>query len=114
MIIKNQRRDQRPLAAVGRTIFSSIITAPVFAIFYGASNGILTIAHGTLPLAQFGPRGFGRRVGVLSIPARATGAVAPLAVGLLPNILVLARCGPRRWPRFLPSPLFFLRARRAP
>jgi hypothetical protein len=57
--------------------------ALVFAIFYGAGNGILTIARGTLPLALFGPQGFGRRVGVLSLPARATGAVAPLAVGLL-------------------------------
>ena len=59
------------------------VLAPAFAIFYGAGNGILTIARGTLPLALFGPHGFGRRVGVLSLPARATGAVAPLAVGLL-------------------------------
>ncbi len=42
--------------------------APVFAVFYGAGNGILTIARGTLPLALFGPHGFGRRVGVLSLP----------------------------------------------
>ena len=55
--------------------------APVFAVFYGAGNGILTIARGTLPLALFGPHGFGRRVGILSLPARATGALAPLAVG---------------------------------
>lgn len=59
------------------------VLAPVFAVFYGAGNGILTIARGTLPLALFGPYGFGRRVGVLSLPARATGAVAPLAVGML-------------------------------
>ena len=57
--------------------------APIFAVFYGAGNGVLTIARGTLPLALFGPRGFGRRVGVLSLPARATEAIAPLAVGLL-------------------------------
>jgi hypothetical protein len=55
----------------------------VFAIFYGAGNGILTIARGTLPLALFGPQGFGRRVGMISLPARATGALAPLAVGLM-------------------------------
>ncbi|MDQ8730786.1 MFS transporter [Bradyrhizobium sp. LHD-71] len=59
------------------------LLAPVFAGFYGAGNGILTIARGTLPLALFGPQGFGRRVGVLSLPARATGALAPLAVGLM-------------------------------
>ena len=36
--------------------------SPLFALFYGAGNGILTIARGTLPLALFGPRGFGGRV----------------------------------------------------
>jgi predicted MFS family arabinose efflux permease len=64
--------------ALGGPLFS-----PVFAVFYGAGNGILTIARGTLPLALFGPQGFGRRVGVISLPARATGALAPLAVGLM-------------------------------
>jgi MFS family permease len=59
------------------------LLAPLFAVFYGAGNGILTIARGTLPLALFGPHGFGRRVGVISLPARATGALAPLAVGFM-------------------------------
>jgi hypothetical protein len=36
------------------------VFAPVFAIFYGAGNGILTIARGTLPLALFGSHGFRR------------------------------------------------------
>ena len=57
--------------------------SPLFAIFYGAGNGILTIARGTLPLALFGPRGFGRRVGMISLPARAAGAFAPLAIGMM-------------------------------
>jgi MFS family permease len=59
------------------------VLAPVYAVFYGAGNGILTIARGTLPLALFGPQGFGHRVGVISLPARATGALAPLAVGIM-------------------------------
>ncbi len=59
------------------------VLAPLFAVLYGAGNGILTIARGTLPLALFGPHGFGRRVGFLSLPARVTGAIAPLAVGLM-------------------------------
>ena len=57
--------------------------APAFTVLYGAGNGIITIARGTLPLALFGPVGFGRRVGVISLPSRATGAFAPLALGLL-------------------------------
>jgi predicted MFS family arabinose efflux permease len=59
------------------------IIAPAFTILYGAGNGILTIARGTLPLAVFGPVGFGRRVGLLAVPARVSGAVAPLVLGLL-------------------------------
>lgn len=57
--------------------------APAFSMLYGAGNGIITIARGTLPLAIFGPLGFGRRVGMISLPARATGAFAPLTLGLM-------------------------------
>jgi hypothetical protein len=71
-----------PIGVVALALGGPLL-APVFAIFYGAGNGILTIARGTLPLALFGPQGFGRRVGVISLPARATGALAPLAVGLM-------------------------------
>jgi hypothetical protein len=59
------------------------IIAPAFTILYGAGNGILTIARGTLPLAIFGPVGFGHRVGLLAMPARVSGAVAPLVLGLV-------------------------------
>ena len=71
-----------PLGVVA-LIFGGPLFGPLFAIFYGAGNGILTIARGTLPLVLFGPEGFGRRVGILSLPARGTGAIAPLVMGLL-------------------------------
>jgi len=54
-----------------------------FAILYGAGNGLLTIARGTVPLAIFGPHGFGERTGLLGAPARATQALAPFLFGLL-------------------------------
>ncbi|TYO65912.1 MFS transporter [Bradyrhizobium hipponense] len=57
--------------------------APVYAILYGAGNGIITIARGTLPLVLFGPLGFGKRVGMISLPSRLTGAAAPLTLGLM-------------------------------
>ncbi|KYG25021.1 membrane protein [Bradyrhizobium sp. AT1] len=57
--------------------------ASTFAVLYGAGNGIITIARGTLPLALFGPSGFGRRVGMISLPSRVTGALAPLALGMM-------------------------------
>ena len=38
---------------------------------------MLTIAKGTLPLAIFGPVGYGLRTGILAAPARAAQAAAP-------------------------------------
>jgi MFS family permease len=63
-------------------LFGGSVLAPVFAALYGAGNGVLTIARGTLPLAVFGPDGFGHRVGLLAMPARMIGAIAPVALGL--------------------------------
>jgi MFS family permease len=59
------------------------VAAPVFAVLHGAGNGILTIAKGTLPLAIFGPQGYGRRQGVLMVPARLAQALAPRLFGLV-------------------------------
>jgi MFS family permease len=57
--------------------------ATVFAVLHGAGNGILTIAKGTLPLAIFGPAGYGLRQGILSAPARLGQAAAPFLFALL-------------------------------
>ena len=54
-----------------------------FAVLHGAGNGLLTIARGTVPLAIFGPIGYGLRTGLLGAPARATQAFAPFLFGLL-------------------------------
>jgi predicted MFS family arabinose efflux permease len=58
-----------------------------FAIFYGLGNGILTIARGTLPLAIFGPKDYGYRLGLVGAPARMAQAAAPLAFGLLIDVM---------------------------
>jgi hypothetical protein len=57
--------------------------ASVFTVLHGAGNGLLTIAKGTLPLAWFGPAGYGLRTGLLSAPSRVAQAGAPLLFGLL-------------------------------
>lgn len=57
--------------------------AVVFVVLYGAGNGLLTIARGTVPLAVFGPHAYGERTGLLGAPARAAQALAPLLFGLL-------------------------------
>jgi hypothetical protein len=64
-----------------------------FALLHGAGNGMITIAKGTLPLALFGPQGYGLRSGLLSAPARMLQASSPFLFGL--------RCstgsGSKRW-----------------
>ena len=57
--------------------------ASVFALLHGAGNGLLTISRGTLPLALFGPAGYGLRTGIIVLPARVTAAAAPLLFGVL-------------------------------
>ncbi|MBM3488122.1 MAG: MFS transporter [Alphaproteobacteria bacterium] len=57
--------------------------AAVFALIHGGGNGLLTIARGTLPLAVFGPIGYGRRQGWLGVPARLSQASSPLLFDLL-------------------------------
>jgi predicted MFS family arabinose efflux permease len=64
--------------------------AAAFALLHGAGNGLLTIARGTLPLAIFGPAGYGHRNGLLGAPARGAQAFAPFLFGL-----VLDQAGPR-------------------
>ena len=57
--------------------------AIAFVLLHGGGNGILTIARGTLPLALFGPVGYGGRTGWLAVPARFAAAAAPVLFGLL-------------------------------
>jgi len=59
------------------------LAAPAFTIFYGAGNGLLTIARGTVPLALFEPQGYGERTGLLGAPARAAQALSPFIFGVL-------------------------------
>jgi MFS family permease len=55
----------------------------LFAILHGSGNGVMTIAKGTLPLAIFGPVGYGRRQGWLAAPTRFGQALAPLVFAVL-------------------------------
>jgi MFS family permease len=75
-----------PVGAVIVAVFGGA-AASAFALFHGSGNGILTIARGTLPLAIFGPKDFGYRLGLIGAPARMAQAVAPLAFGLLIDVM---------------------------
>lgn len=57
------------------------VPAPVaaaFAIFFGIANGLLTISRGTVPLALFGPNGYGAVIGRIAGPSLILQAAAPL------------------------------------
>jgi MFS family permease len=71
-----------PLGALAVMAFGAP-AATVFTVLHGAGNGILTIAKGTLPLAIFGPSGYGLRQGILMVPARFGQAGAPFLFALL-------------------------------
>ena len=74
---------------IGAAIFGVVggTAASAFAILFGMGNGILTIARGTLPLAIFGPKDYGYRLGLVGAPARMAQALAPLAFGLLIDLI---------------------------
>jgi Major Facilitator Superfamily len=62
---------------------TSIAAAILFALLYGAGNGLLTITRGTLPLVLFEPREYGAVVGRLLAPSFLLSAAAPLAYASL-------------------------------
>jgi predicted MFS family arabinose efflux permease len=78
-----------PLGAVVLAVIGPPAAA-VFAVLYGAGNGLLTIARGTVPLALFGPIGYGARNGLLGAPARAAQSAAPLLFGLMMDVMDVA------------------------
>ncbi len=67
---------------------TGLMSALLFGLFYGASNGLVTIVRGIVPLALFGPHGYGRRLGMISAPSLAIKAASPMVVAA-----VLAQSG---------------------
>jgi hypothetical protein len=54
-----------------------------FAVMFGVSNGLVTIARGTVPLALFGPAGYGRLIGRIARPGLAMQSAAPLVLAVV-------------------------------
>jgi len=57
--------------------------AAVFALLFGAANGLITIARGALPLALFGAEGYGRLIGRISGPWLLMQSAAPLVMAFV-------------------------------
>lgn len=85
-----------PAGAVLLLLAGPVAAVP-FVLLYGASNGILTISRGAVPLALFGPRDYPALMGRLALPilvvqAGAPTLAAPLVAGL-PAVKVLGLAG---------------------
>jgi predicted MFS family arabinose efflux permease len=72
----------------------------VFVLFYGMSNGIMTIVRGTVPAQLFGRSGYGALLGRFAVPVFVSKALAPMVFSLLlaslfdyrTGVLVLTAC----------------------
>lgn len=86
------------LVGLGLLISGMPWMAFVAIALYGAGNGILTIARGTLPLALFAPQGYGARMGLLARPVLVSQACGPIAAAFVlqnfgASALLVVMCG---------------------
>ena len=75
-----------PLGAVLLAL-SGPEAAVLMAITLGLGNGAMTILKGTLPLSIFGEKGYGRRQGLLFLPAGISLALSPFLFSLCIDVL---------------------------
>src|SRR6516164_2457768 len=81
-----------------------------FTLLFGIANGLVTIVRGAVPLALFGPKGYGEVLGILATPYLLLASLAPAALAILAErygyaigeaVLcaagLLASLGMRRW-----------------
>ncbi len=62
------------------------VSTPVafaFAVMFGITNGLITLARGSVPLALFGAKGYGSIIGRIAGPSLILQAAAPLIVALV-------------------------------
>jgi hypothetical protein len=77
----------------------SIWTAALFAVSYGAANGVMTVARGGLTLMLFGTAGYGRVLGRIGRIAQILQALAPFTLAFMIEqwsdraVLGMAACG---------------------
>lgn len=75
-----------------------------FALVLGASQGVITIVRGAVPLALFGTKGYGEVLGVIATPVLLVNAFAPTIFALLvdhfgwhASLYVLLGCAMTTW-----------------
>lgn len=82
-----------PFATLLLVLVGPVAAVP-FVLMHGASNGIITICRGSVPLALFGPRGYPVLMGKLALPVLMAQAAAPmLTAPLLAHLPAMAVLG---------------------
>jgi MFS family permease len=76
----------------------------VFTLVLGASQGVITIVRGAVPLALFGTKGYGEVLGMIATPVLLVNAFAPTVFALLvdrlgwqSSLYVLLACAVTTW-----------------
>jgi hypothetical protein len=61
----------------------ALVAGLLFAVMLGFGSGLKSIVQGSLPLALFGPSGYGARLGVMASVRQVLASVAPFALAFL-------------------------------
>jgi hypothetical protein len=61
----------------------AVVAAVLFAAMLGFGSGLKSIVQGSLPLALFGPGGYGARLGIMASVRQVLASVAPFALAFL-------------------------------
>jgi hypothetical protein len=61
---------------------SALVNGVLFAVLFGLGSGLVSIVRGTVPLALFGPEGYGERLGQITAVRLVLTSVAPFAFAL--------------------------------
>lgn len=64
-----------------------VVAAVLFAVMLGSGSGLKSIVQGSLPLALFGPGGYGARLGIMASVRQGLASVAPFALAFLVEAL---------------------------
>ncbi|MFY8041066.1 MAG: MFS transporter [Bosea sp. (in: a-proteobacteria)] len=90
-----------PLAfAALLTMAATVAGVVAFAVLYGISNGLVTIARGVIVLGLLGRANYGRTLGAIAMPTLAAKSLSPMAFAVLIDgagagvaLAVMALCG---------------------
>jgi hypothetical protein len=90
-----------PLAfAALLTLAGAVVGVVAFAVLYGISNGLVTIARGVIVLGLLGRANYGRTLGAIAMPTLAAKSISPMAFAVLIDgagagvaLSVMALCG---------------------